>query len=203
MGIDAVSEDKGVSLNFVSSKCSESLSGFHGVEGAREFKQQLLIKRLRLGFIIETVMGQIGKHPQRIVTSDVVEVQIHHLLVQRHRGVQSVLLQKHVRREHQHFVFQGVPREGRCQRVERGPCKVVFPLHAQQVCPRIHFHGQGQRVQIEVVGDEQTQFNGVVGDEFGRGRLQGVELALGPIEITAVVTDAGIAKFGFGRGDRL
>ena len=141
-------------------------------------------------------MGQIGEHPQRIVAGDVVEVKVHDLLVERHGGVEAVLFQEHVRGHHQHLVFKHVAGKGGGEGVQGGPRHVKLALHAQQVGPGIHLHRQRQSVEVEVVGDEQAQVDGVVGNELGGGGLQGIQLALRPIEIAAKVADAGVSEFG-------
>ena len=70
-------------------------------------------------------------------------------------------------------------------------------MHAKQIGPRELLHGLRQRVEVEVVGDEQAQFDGVVGNELRSRGLQGVELALCPIEVSTEVRHACVAELGF------
>ena len=51
-------------------------------------------------------------------------------------------------------------------------------------------------VHVEVVGDEQTQVDGVVGNQLGRAGLEDVQLCLCPIEVAGEVADPGVAEFG-------
>ena len=174
---------------------TEPFTGLHGMQGSRKVKEQLFVEVLRSGQVPQCVVGQVGELEERVVPRDVVEVQIHDFPIQRHGGVHTSLLEEYVRGHHQDFVFQGVPRVAVLKGIQRGVGFVEPTLHVQQVGPREHLHRRGQRVEVEVVGDEQAQVDRVVGNQLRCRGLEGVELALGPIEVAAVVADAGVAEF--------
>ena len=51
-------------------------------------------------------------------------------------------------------------------------------------------------VVLHVVADEQGEFHGVVGDKFGGGGPEDVELGFGPEEVVVVVGEFGVLEFG-------
>ncbi len=151
--------------------------------------------------VVEAVFVELGEEVERIVGQEVVGIEVDELLEEGVGFGVALLADADARFLVEYFVEKGM---GECavgDVVEGMPGGVEEVAVEQEVGSGIAGKHVEGAVVLHVVADEEGELHGVVGDEFGGGGAEDVELGFGPEEVVVVVGEFGILEFGKGTQD--